>query len=422
MLDSMPRRIRIAGKVLGGLVGIAAAVLAAWSVAIGPEAVGRVLVHGTTTVWDHLEYPDRELRASPRPRPWPRTAETPGMPATATVRGEELPLEAALRTSRTLALVVVREGELAYEWYAADHGPHTPSMLFSVTKSVLSLMVGAALEGGILGSVGDPVTAYVPELGGAGFRDVTLEELLRMDSGLDYVESDNPFGIHVGFNYTADLEDDILALRVRQESDRTFSYKSGDYALLGLVLDRALGERTLTGYLQDAFWNPLGAEDGGAWSTDHEGGLERAWCCLAVTARDLARLGLLALRGGTWEGERILPEGWTAASFEPAYPAGRWPEDLAGSPLANYGYGWWLIKGGGVLALGKDGQYIFLAPDRNVVVVRLGEAQGGVESWVRLLRRVAASGAEPAVALLRGASPPAAPGRRSLESLRRPVR
>jgi len=377
------RRIR---WLLAGFLVLAVIVLAAWSLAIGPVAVWRVLTHGTTTVWDHLEYPGRELSPSASPDPWPLAAD-PMSPPDVVVEGAAVPLVSLLADRDTLAFLVVDQGEVAYEWYAPGHGSDTPSMVFSVTKSIFSLLLGAAIDDGLIGSAADPVTLWVPELADRGFEMVTIADLLRMDSNLDYVEGDNPFGIHVEFNYTPDLTDSIMALRVKDEPDPQFRYKSGDNALLGLVLDRALGNETITGYLGERLWNPLGAEHSGIWSTDREEGLERTWCCLALTARDLARFGQLVLNHGEWDDQQLLSATWLEASFQPSYRTGRWPTDYADSPLVNYGYQWWLTEDARV-ALGKGGQYLYVDPVRQVVIVRLGETQGDL-GWVDILRQVA---------------------------------
>ncbi len=383
---------RIALRVALGLVAIAAAVLAVWSLAIGPVAVWRVLTHGTTTVWDHLEYPGRRFGPSAQPVPWP-AAELPS-PPTVVVDGDTVAIDDLLADTGSLALVVVRDGAVAYEWYAPGHGPDRVSMIFSVTKSVLSLLVGAAIDDGIIASVDDPVTDYVPELAGGGFGTVTIEDLLRMDTNLAYVEDDNPFGIHVEFNYTDDLEGDIVGLAINDQPDEAFRYKSGDNAVLGLVLDRALGETSITDYFYRRLWDPIGAETGGIWSTDREGGLERTWCCLAVSARDLARLGELVLEDGSWAGDRIISSAWLEASFEPAYDTSRWPAEYDGSPLRNYGYQWWLTDTGARVALGKDGQYLYIDPASDLVAVRLGETRGGI-SWLAILEQLAADGPDP---------------------------
>ncbi len=360
--------------------------LGAWSLAIGPDAVGRVLTHGTTTVWDHLEYPGRPTTPAPTPRPWPSG---PGTEPTVTLVGPAEPVDGVLAAHDGLAMVVVHRGAVVHEWSAPGHDAATAAMLFSVTKSITSLLVGAALQDGLIGSVDDPVTRYLPELSARGFDAVSVADALRMDTGSTYVEDDNPFGVHVEFNYTADLERDILGLSVRDDAPAEFTYRSGDNAILGLLLHRVLAPESITDYLQRRFLDPLGAESAGLWSTDHDDGLERTWCCLALSARDLARFGVLVLDDGVVAGTRLVPEGWMAASFAPGFPAEEWPAEYAGTRLAGYGYGWWLA-GDAVVALGKDGQYLYVDRLRDVVVVRTGTSQGGI-GWVDLLAEVAES-------------------------------
>jgi CubicO group peptidase (beta-lactamase class C family) len=371
--------------VLVVLVGLFVVVMGAWAVAIGPEAVWRVVTKGTTTVWDHLEYPGRDTAASPSAQAWERG--TPIEPVV-TLDGVALPIERVLEEHDGLAFVVVHDGRVVYEWYAEGHGPSTPSMLFSTSKSITSLLVGAAIEDGLVDSVDDGVTEYIPELSAGGWDTVTIADALRMDTSSSYVEDDNPFGVHVEFNYTGDLEADILGLTIRELPQSSFVYKSGDNAVLGLILDRVLEPESITGYLQRRLLDPLGAEHPGRWSTDSEDGLERTWCCLALTALDLARFGQLVLDEGRVGGEQLIHADWLNESFEPAYGSAAWPPTYEGSPLSNYGYQWWLVGERAVLALGKDGQYLFVDPARDVVIVRTGTSQGGI-GWLDLLIEIA---------------------------------
>ncbi len=352
--------------------------------AMGPDVGMQLLSHGPTTVWDHLEYPVRTIEPSPRPITWTEAADT---------RIGALPdgsrLEEAVSHGDTLAFLVVHDGLIVGEWYRGDHGPGEPSMLFSASKSILSLLIGAAIDDGLISSVDASVTDYVPELDGGGFDSVTIEDLLRMDSSMDYVEDDNPLGVHIRFNYTTDLRSQILDLSVRSEKDSEFRYKSGDNALLGLILERALDGQSLSAYFEERLWHPLGAVSPASWNVDREGGFERTWCCLAMTARDLARFGQLVLDDGRWQGERLLPEEWLARSFEAGFTRARWPEFFSDSALSNYGYQWWLLEDGSPLAFGKAGQYLFIDPVNRVVIVRLGEGQGDV-SWAGLMEDLAA--------------------------------
>ena len=366
------------------VAGAIAVLFVVMFVAMGPDVSWQLLTHGPTTVWDHLEYPTRTIEPSPDPVDWPEEPET-DLTSLRFAAG----LEDAISQGDTLAFLVIRDGIVVAEWYRSDHGPERPSMLFSASKSIVSLLIGAAIDDGYITSVDTPVTEYVPELAAGGFDSVTIEDLLRMDSSMDYIEDDNPLGVHIRFNYTTDLRSEILDLSVRSQPDSEFRYKSGDNALLGLVLERALDGQSVTSYLEERYWHPLGATSSASWNVDKEGGFERTWCCLAMTARDLARFGQLVLDDGLWQGDRLISDEWLDRSFEPGFTEERWPDYLSDSAVANYGYQWWLLGDGSPLALGKAGQYLFIDPVNNVVIVRLGEDQGDV-SWASLMQEVAA--------------------------------
>jgi CubicO group peptidase (beta-lactamase class C family) len=180
--------------------------------------------------------------------------------------------------------LVIKDDTILYERYFQGHTQSSISQAFSTSKSILSILIGVAVDEGLIKSVDQPVTDFVPELADNGFGNVTIESLLQMRSGMDYVEDDNLFGEHVRFNLTTSLEAQILKLQMNEEPSEAFIYKSGDNALLALILDRALGAKTITEYTQEKLWTPLGMEYDGIWSIDHEGdGLEKTWCCLAAT-------------------------------------------------------------------------------------------------------------------------------------------
>jgi CubicO group peptidase (beta-lactamase class C family) len=215
-----------------------------------------------------------------------------------------------------------------------------------------------------------------------------------MMSGSSYVESDNPFGEHVIFNYTPRLRSRILESEMKETPGEVFRYKSGDNALLALALDRALGEETITEYTQRRLWSPLGMENEGVWSIDHEGeGLEKTWCCLATSARDVAKFGRLYLQRGIWNGEQILSSDWIARSTRSQIPEAAWPSRYKEVGWSNYGYYWWLASEieDDVFALGKDGQFLYLHPDKNLIILRLGWSTGdlGSSEWISLFQEIA---------------------------------
>jgi CubicO group peptidase (beta-lactamase class C family) len=372
--------------------GVVAAVLAAWMIVAGPVTVLRFLRYGPTTIDDFKHYPGRALSASPEPFHFAEHADPGRVPAQVQPGDAPVDLEAWLDQTRTIAFLVVKDDAIIYERYSLDHAADAPSQSFSVSKSIFSLLVGMAIDDGYFRSVDQPITDYLPELAPHGFGAVTIRHLLQMSSGTNYVENDNPFGIHVRLNYTPSLARDILGFRMRGTPGAEFKYRSGDTALLSLALTRALGGPSLTAYAEQRLWTPLGMEHGGVWSIDHEGdGLERAWCCLAGTARDFAKVGRLYLRNGDWDGRQLVSPGWVEASTrQGGFSEAQWPDEFRRSGLTNYGYHWWLVspERGDALALGKDGQFIYFDPASQVVIVRLGRRSPG--GWVRIFTQIAA--------------------------------
>ena len=171
-------------------------------------------------------------------------------------------------------------------------------------------------------------------------------------------------------------------------------YRSGDNALLAVILDRAIGARTITEYTQEKIWNPLGMEYDGVWSTDHEGGLEKTWCCLAAAARDFAKFGRLHLNHGNWNGNQIVSHTWVEESTTGAFDDSTWPSGQAYKGFENYGYQWWLAseENGDYITRGKNGQFIYVNPDQRVIIVRLGWSNGGLSdgNWLALFTFLAA--------------------------------
>lgn len=386
-------RKKILGFLIVALLAVAF-ILVAWVFVAGPVVVLRVIRFGDTQIDDFKHYPARHLRANPAPF---RFTDGDDMERVANSiisnNGRTVALEELLAANDTIAFLVIQDDTIFYERYFQDHTPDALSQSFSVAKSVTSALIGVAIQDGIIRSVDQSVTGYVPELAGAGFDRVTIRDLLTMTSGSSYVENDNPFGIHVILNYTQDLEGRILGFRVEDEPGTVWRYKSGDNALLALILDRALHPRTITEYTQERLWTPLGMEYDGMWSLDREGdGLEKTWCCLAAAARDFAKVGRLYLHQGMWEDQRIFPEDWARASIQPGVPPDAWPTDYAAIGVRNYGYQWWLLSeaDNDYLALGKDGQYIYVNPATDVTIVRLGWSSGELllSEWIALFQEL----------------------------------
>lgn len=354
-----------------------------WVASAGLTTVQRTLRYNFSGIDDVRIFPGRTLTAAPEPFRF-REAITPELAALMAHTGGEgrLGLGALLRDSLTTAFVMIKDDTIVFEYYSGGYDRGTPSLSFSMAKSILSILVGCAIDDGILKSIDQPVTDYVPELARRGFGSVTLRHLLQMTSGINYAENDNPFGLHVRFYYTDHLEDEILKLTLQEPPGRRFLYKSSDAFLLTLALQRALHGRNVTDYMQQRLWHPLGMEHEGVWSVDHEpGGLEKTACCLTATARDFAKFGRLYVDRGQWNGRRIVSENWVRASTRPETGAGDRP---------NYQHLWWLITQDrdDFLAAGHLGQFLYVSPADRVVIVRLGKSRGGLSraEWAEAFR------------------------------------
>lgn len=392
MRQSIHRRTIL--TILAFVIALAAVVVLAWMVVAGPLTVLRVLRYGDTNIDDYSHYPGRELTPAASPDPF-EVAEREIQLSTETLAqiGAKSGLETHLEANDTIAFLVVQEGALVYERTFQDHTPSSLSQLFSVTKSVTSALIGMAIADGYVDSVEQPITDFIPELASEGFADVTIHHLLTMTSGSSYQENDNPFGEHVILNYTPRLEQRILEFETEAPPGSVFRYKSGDNALLGLALARTLAPETITEYAQRRLWTPLGMQDRGIWTIDHAGdGLEKTWCCLATSARDLGRFGQLFLQMGAWGGDQIVPASWVQQSTSAKVSGDQWSEEYRAAGWRGYGYQWWLAseRDGDYFALGKDGQFLYVNPATRTVVVRLGWSQGELRTsqWITLFQGI----------------------------------
>lgn len=298
------------------------------------------------------------------------------LPDTYAFAGGEHDLGAFLDRTVTTGLLVVHRGAITHEDYRLGADETSPFTSWSMAKSVISALIGIALQEGHIASIRDPIGAYVPALDGTPYGAVPIEDALTMSSGISFDE-----------NYARAMSDinmlfiramamgqpqvDMLAGLERVRDPGTFNdYVSSDTMALGLVLEGATG-MPVAEYLESRLWGLLGGEADAFWSTDHQG-QEFALCCLNATLRDYARFGRLYLEGGAREGVQIVPADWIAASVNPTAPHLQPGDNPASSWTFGYGYQWWIPEDpqGEFLAIGVWGQYIYIDPVREVVIVK----------------------------------------------------
>lgn len=328
------------------------------------RAVSKIYFTGHTTAFlsDYQQFENRLLPASKNPQPWPLHKDYN------TINLSKR-LEAFHQKTKTVAFVLIKNDSLFFEKYYEGYGPDSKSNSFSVAKSFVSALLGRAIKEGKIESLDQKVKEFIPELQGTFADQVTVGDLSSMASGQKWDEAYySPLSVTTAAYFVDDLGQLILQQPIDEEPGKKYIYKSGTTQLLGMVLTKATG-KSLTDYLYETLWNPLGAEYESYWQIDNkESGLEKAYCCIASNAKDFARLGKLYKDYGRWQGQVLLDSTFIAKSIQARFPE---------SP--EYGYGWWLksYKGHDVFMMrGHLGQYIVVFPKENIILVRLGHTKG----------------------------------------------
>jgi CubicO group peptidase (beta-lactamase class C family) len=287
---------------------------------------------------------------------------------------------------------------------------------FSAAKSFVSALVGIAINDGSIKNVNQPITDFIPELktNDLRFSKITIEHLLNMRSGILFKESYfNPFGNVAKSYYGRNLLGQLKQLKIKSDPDKEFEYVSENTQLLAFIVERATGKK-IPEYLQEKIWKPLGMEYDATWSIDSKGSKEaKAFCCLNACARDYAKFGRLFLNKGIWNGQQIVPTEWVKKSTE----VDQNTKDL------YYTYQWWhnnewvklsdtskvstadslhmeysTSKDGkksryllkpmhDFFADGFLGQFIYVYPSKNIIIVRLGKSAN--VRWQRIFLSIA---------------------------------
>ncbi|MGN8276478.1 serine hydrolase domain-containing protein [Pseudomonas sp. SMN5] len=331
---------------------------------------------------------------------WP-TAPRPTGPAIETLEHYAFPArdDVTRQGIRTDALLVIQDGRLVYERYAGATGAETPHLTWSISKSLLATLFGVAYGEKRFG-LQDPVVNYYPAL--SKHPAMTLADLFHWASGLDWQEDYEYAPLNssvVAMLYTRGRRD-MAAFTAQHPSfsspGRVFRYSSGDSNLLAAALKNIVGPARYADYPWTALFEPLGIHHA-TWETDASGtfvGSSYAY----LTARDLARVGLLMQRDGRWGGRQLIPREWVAFNREPfayfqagqdeAVPGGHWWLNRAADPTLRP---WPDAPADTFAALGHWGQALYVIPSARLVIVRYGDDRDGSYRHNELLKRAMAA-------------------------------
>lgn len=291
-------------------------------------------------------------------------------------------LEAFTKESTTQGLLIIHNDSIVYERYWGDFTADRMATIFSISKSITSLMCGIAVDDGYIRSIDDPVTDYLPELKSRDprWQRLTIRHLLDMRSGLDF---DDTYDLNwkelrylnamARLNYGHNIPKQIQGLKFRCEPGTKHRYESMTAAILGVVIERASGKR-FADYLSERVWKPLGMEHPAVVNIDsrkHDNA--HTFGGISTTIHDLAKIGRLYLNNGMWDGKRIVSEDWIRQTVD------------CDSSYHGYHFNWYNInyedfarpENSGYYALGICEQVLYVNPYKNFIMVRIGLHNNG---------------------------------------------
>ena len=314
--------------------------------------------------------------------------------------GNSCGLEEFLEKSTANALLVIRDGRIVYEKYRNGSDETTRFISFSMAKSIVATLIGLAVTEGKIKSIEDKVVTYLPEMKDSGYADSTIRDLLRMRSGVDWLEI-YEFGSDTQLTRVHD--NSLVAYKYRmcdyatKESKSAgkpgdkFNYSTLDSSVLGCILERAVG-MTGSQYMSEKLWEPAGMERDGYWIMDGPDSVGREFFGggFNATLRDYGRFGLLMLNKGMANGNQVIPSDWV---HESTVPDERF-EPVAEGGALGYQYQWWTIPNSNAyLAIGLHNQFIYIDPKNNTVIVKLSytpEPLGWEAENISFFQRVSA--------------------------------
>ncbi|MBT8100820.1 MAG: beta-lactamase family protein [Gammaproteobacteria bacterium] len=302
-------------------------------------------------------FPTRTIKAGDSPYPLPYARRELG-DVSIRLGDESMSVDDYFVEQNVAGLLIIKDGKIVYERYGLGNTEESRWISFSVAKSVIAMLIGAALQDGYIESVDEKVTDYLPRLKGSSYDQSSIKNLLQMASGVQWNEdyADPESDVASATYETTGLYEYLRHKPRAAAPGEMFNYNTAETNLAGTLLRSAIGNNLAT-YLSEKIWQPFGMEFDAYWNLTEPGGGEFGGCCINATLRDYGRLGMFALANGRLrDGTAILPAGWMRESTTPS------------KGYDGYGYFWWLLDDGVYRAMGIFGQGIYVNHDANVVI------------------------------------------------------
>ncbi len=343
------------------LVLIAGLYLTGYGYIVKAVSVIYLTGHKTAYLEDYTKFDNRVIPASTLPQPWAIHSDYNKVPETEV-------LEKTNKDLQTVAYLIIKNDSIWHEKYWDGFDAKRKSNSFSMAKSITTALLGKAIMEGKIKSLEQPVGDFFHEYSKGLAAKMTVGDLASMGSGLNWDESYySPFSVMTRVYFDTGLSNTMLIQNVTEQPGIQHKYLSGNTQLLAMVIEKATNQ-SLSNYLSEKFWQPMGAENDALWQLDEENGIEKAFCCIASNARDFARFGKLYKNKGNFNGKQILDTAFVEKSVVSRFPT-----------YKDYGYGFWLsdYMGKKIFYMrGHLGQFVIVIPEDDLIIVRLGHLKG----------------------------------------------
>lgn len=296
-------------------------------------------------------------------------------------------LENMFAQTETKAFIVLRGDTVIYERYFDEHRPETPLTVFSVTKAYTAALTSIAVQEGYM-RLDQSIADFIPEFRNDARKEITIQHLLNMTEGLNWMDYKNVFWLGILYYASDENRFVINHTALRFKPGTHFAYKSITTHILGMCIEAATNRR-LSDYMNEKLWQPLQMPHDGLFTMDsRKARHNRALGGMAITARSMLHFGKMLLDGGKWKGKQVLSEDFVKSISERNIYLDKW-----------WGYSncFWLnsyldrnyLDMQDFHAAGYNGQFIFVSPESNTVIVRVGAANGKID-WSSTLGRLSA--------------------------------
>jgi len=362
-----------------------------------PAYLGRILLHWDSSVGDYKIFPGRTIPKGDTPYVYEREEDSSVGEIVVHYANKQKPLNSFVDSTKTTSFLIVKNDTIIYEKYANGYNETSVNTSFSMAKSVVSLLIGKAIEDGYIQNVQQPISDFIEEFQGEEIGKITIEELLLMRSDIDYDEDKFLwFGDDSLTYWHDDLRKLALSHTALKERGGKFNYNNYHPLLLGIILERSTG-MSVSEYFGREIWGKIGAEYDASWSLDHKDGFEKMESGINFRAKDFLKIGSMVLHGGEWNGQRIVGSEWLNVSTLCEFPIDG--SEYNGTFLENrnigYKYMWYSTpsfdsSGYDIIAWGKSDQILYISPSSDIVILRTGKTDGGVSDWVTVLKNLTA--------------------------------